>query len=76
MTRHVVTTAHPLGLREHPAWPEVRDRWNALYCASIMPEARPPGRRVPILFIMVTAAQIVGCSLFLAGVFAVLEALS
>ena len=34
------TPAHPLGIVTHPDWDVVRDRWNALYCASILNAAR------------------------------------
>lgn len=34
------TPAHPLGLVTHPDWDDVRDRWNALYCARILNAAR------------------------------------
>ena len=34
------TPAHPLGIVTHPDWDAVRDRWNTLYCASILNAAR------------------------------------
>jgi len=34
------TPAHPLGLVTHPDWDAVRDRWRALYCASVLNQAR------------------------------------
>ena len=34
------TPAHPLGIVTHPNWDAVRDRWNELYCASILNAAR------------------------------------